>query len=79
MENSKQAAYPTELKLSNQADKGFTKEEIAVKDFVCALLSNPSCTEYTRHQSSNSFEAELVSGGIAMAKEYFKQLKTLNK
>ena len=40
--NAEQAAFPTELKLSNSADKGLTKLEYFTAAALQGLLSNPS-------------------------------------
>ena len=65
-QNAEQAAFPTELKLSNSADKGLTKREyfasMAMQEFVSSCGS----------ENTNKWIAEQ---SVDMADKLLKQLK----
>lgn len=63
-----QAAFPTELKLSHSGQRGLTKQELVLKDFTAALITNSDDSDY--HFKNILETAE------AFTKQYFFTLKT---
>ena len=61
-----QQAYPTELSLSNQAHRGFTKQEIVFKDFLAALIS-------TNIPPFNLSSYDTIPRNISTARDYTEQ------
>lgn len=75
--NKNTAAYPTELKLSNQADRSFTKEEVVFKDILCATLSNASVIG--PGSTTVSFAKRMMATAAVLTQAYFDHFEPSEK
>lgn len=62
------------------ADKGFTKREVVLKDFMCAIISNPECRDELRVNYVGFDSSILTTIAIQLTEAYFNELnKTTNE
>jgi len=71
--NANQAAFPTELKMSNSADKGLTKLEYFTAAALQGLLSNPEIR-------ASSYRTDwAASKAVKYAVETLEELSKINQ
>lgn len=74
-DNANQAAFPTELKLSNSADKGLTKREYFAAKAMQGILSNQRLIAILSGNNGMPVADETANYSLQYADELLKQLE----